>query len=222
MAEVPGSDLVSRARFIAENIYRTCISPDDGVRLRETGVISPAPTLKSHRAREAFQWAGHVNMETKFFTKAACREAVKKLLVMPRVEVPQFPFQTKEHWIEQQAKIIQHLCQRSRKNCGSSMRFPAYRQSRTMDWQETLPMEAGPPLLSHNHVKKNAYQPDLWIYFFPWIDLTKIDSHSQDGEGAQAYFDSFRWEYPSIHPSAESCFQTSYGWVVRPKQSKKL
>jgi hypothetical protein len=46
------------------------------------------------------------------------------------------------------------------------MRFPAYRQSRTMDWQETLPMEAGPPLLSHNHVKKNAYQPDLWIYFF--------------------------------------------------------
>lgn len=142
MAEEIGKDLVSRAKFIAESLYRECIDKDGGVRLRQTGALSPAGSLKSHNARFAFDWASHIPMERKFFTKAACRMAIQTLLSMPNVEVPRLPGMPLELWIEQQAKVVQHLCQRSRKNRGSSMRFPAYRQL-SMDWTDTLPMEAG-------------------------------------------------------------------------------
>ena len=57
MAVTVGSDVLSRASFIAESIYKTCIVPDAGTRLRETGAISPANSLKSVRARKAFEWA---------------------------------------------------------------------------------------------------------------------------------------------------------------------
>ena len=141
MAEEIGKDLVSKAKFIAESLYRECIDKDGGVRLRQTGALSPAGTLKSHSARFAFDWASHIPMERKFFTKAACRLAIQNLLSMPNVEVPRLPGMPLELWIEQQAKTVQHLCQRSRKNRGSSMRFPAYRQL-SMDWTDTMPMQA--------------------------------------------------------------------------------
>ena len=149
MAEPIWLDRVSRATFIADNLYHTCVSPDDGQRLRESGVISPAGTLKSRKAREAFAWAGNVKTEAhKYFTKAACRDAVKRLLKMPRVEIPLLPGYPLEFWIEQQASAVQHFCQRTRKNVGSSLRFRTDRQMCSMDWEETLPMEV--PNLRHS------------------------------------------------------------------------
>lgn len=135
-----GSDIVSRAKLIAESIYHACINPDKGVRVKETGSISPARSLKNLKARKAFRWAGDVAVKHKYFTRAACRLAIRYLLEMPNVEVPSLPQMPMDHWIEQQAKLIQHLCQRSRKNSVSSMRFEAYRQRRTMDWETTVPM----------------------------------------------------------------------------------
>ena len=137
------TDVVSRANYIAESLYQTCVWPDKGVRLRETGAISPSSTLKNVKTRKAFEWAGTVQHNKKFFTRAACRMAVSRLLSMPDVQIPSVQGLTREIWEEQQTKVVAHLCRRSRKNFGSSLRFPAYKQLCTMDWEETLPLEAG-------------------------------------------------------------------------------
>ena len=136
------ADLLSRAQFIAEQVYRNCILPDNGVRLRETGAIRPANTLKCVRARTAFEWAGRINHKQKYFTKAACRMAITRLQLLPNVEPPVIHGLPHDLWEEQQSRVLLHLCQRSRKNFGSCLRFRAYHQA-TMDGLETLPMQAG-------------------------------------------------------------------------------
>lgn len=136
------TDLVSRANHIAEWLYRTCVLPDGGVRLRETGVIPPTSSLKHTKTREAFEWAGKITHKQKYFTKAACRMAVVRLLELPRVQIPSVQGLPRELWEEQQSKLVAHLCRRARKNFGSHFRFPAYKQLCSMDWQETMPMHA--------------------------------------------------------------------------------
>ena len=65
----PGEvDLVSKGNFIAENLFKFCVAPDSGKRLRETGVVAPATTLKNKCARSAFEWAASVSQEKKYFT----------------------------------------------------------------------------------------------------------------------------------------------------------
>ena len=137
-----GSDMFSRAQFIAEQLYRNCILPDDGVRMRETGAISPANTLKSVKGRMAFEWAGQIQHRQKFFTKAACRLAVALLMKMPRVEPPSIYGLPRDVWEEQQSRVVLHLCQRSRKIFGSCLRFHGYHQA-LMDNVQTMPLQAG-------------------------------------------------------------------------------
>ncbi len=137
-----GIDMFSRAQFIADQLYRYCILPNGGVRLRETGTICPANTLKSVKARAAFGWAGKIKHKQKFFTKAACRLAISRLVLMPNVEPPSVHGLPREVWEEQQSRVVLHLCQRSRKNFGSGLRFRGYHQSK-MDDVQTFPMEVG-------------------------------------------------------------------------------
>lgn len=139
MAEV---GMVSKAIWISENLYKYCIAPDNGKRVRETGSISPATSLKNQRAKEAFSWAGSVQQCKRFFTEAAVRLGVSMLLEKKNVKIPIVGGLSTELWLQQQTKLVLHLCQRARKNFGSQYRFPAYRQSCTMDWQDTIPMEA--------------------------------------------------------------------------------
>jgi len=127
----------SKAIWIADMLYKYCIAPDNGKRVRETGSISPASCLKNGRARLAFSWAASVAFSKRYFTEVAVRKALLKLIEMEGVRIPLgggLPF---ELWLQQQTRSVLHLCQRARKNFGSSLR-----QSRSMDWQETLPMEA--------------------------------------------------------------------------------
>ena len=141
--EIEGNALRAKSQFIADSLYINCVLPDSGERLKRTAAISPASNLKCIAARKAFVWANYVGEKKKFFTMAACREAIKLLLGKDGVEVP-FVGLSRDMWIESQAKVIMHLAQRSRMNCGSSLRFVTYRQSKLMDWQDTLPLEAGP------------------------------------------------------------------------------
>lgn len=139
---IDGRALMAKAKFIADCLYKTCVAMDDGKRLRETGSISPAQSLKSLNARRAFEWASNVASQSRFYTMAACRLAVDLLLSYPNVEVPILATIPKDMWVQQQGKIVLHLCQRARRNSGSaSLRFPAYRQSRSMDWEETQLMQ---------------------------------------------------------------------------------
>lgn len=57
----PDHGLAAKAICISEYLYKHCVAPDDGKRLRETGLISPATSLKNRKAREAFLWARDVN-----------------------------------------------------------------------------------------------------------------------------------------------------------------
>ena len=133
---------LAKGKFIADSLYRTCVAPDGGQRLKETGSIAPAGSLKCLAARHAFQWASKVSEQSRFYTLAACRMGVKLLLEYPGVQVPLLGTIPLDLWIEQQAKMVMHLCGRARRNSGSAtLRFPAYRQARSMDWEETLPMQ---------------------------------------------------------------------------------
>ena len=139
---ITGKALLAKAAFIADNLYQTCVVPDGGQRLRETGAISPATSLKNVRARRAFEWASHVSYQAKFFTLAACRLGVQQLLRYQNVDV--LATTPKDTWVEQQAKLVMQLCARSRKNCGSArLRTLSYRQAGLMDWDQTMPLQAG-------------------------------------------------------------------------------
>ena len=79
-----------------------------------------------------------------FFTLAACRLGVQQLLRYQNVDVPVLATTPKDTWVEQQAKLVMLLCSRSRKNCGSArLRTLSYRQVGLMDWDQTMPMQAG-------------------------------------------------------------------------------
>ena len=136
--------LVAKANFIAEKLFQHCVVPDSGKRLRETGSISPASTLKNKEARAAFEWAATVNTQKKNISPLLRVEwLLEKLFQMKGVDIPVVPHLPVDMWVEIQAKTICHLCQRCRRNSGSQLRFRGYRQRCSMDFQETLPLEVG-------------------------------------------------------------------------------
>ncbi len=134
--------LISKALWICENLYKNCVAPDDGKRIRETGAIAPAGTLKNSRARSAFLWASEVGFNKRFFTEASVRLGILKLVEKEGVSIPCHVGIPYELWLQRETKTVLHLCQRSRRNFGAQLRFPAYRQLKSMDFMETLPMEA--------------------------------------------------------------------------------
>ena len=136
---IDGHALWAKASFIAENLYKSCVLDDGGKRLRDTGAISPSSTLKSVAGRKAFAWASRVKHSSRFYTLAACRLAVRMLLKYPNVKIPIVGTDSMDTWAESQGKLVMYLCKRARKNSGSTNRLA---RKTTMDWEETLPMEA--------------------------------------------------------------------------------
>ena len=132
----------SKAITIAENLFKYCVAPDDGKRIRETGSIAPASTLKHRKAKEAFRWAFQINAYNKrYFTQAAVHKGILMLLEKYDVRVPIVAGVSFDLWCIQQTKIVLHLCQRARKNHSGSFRFLGYRQAKSMDFLETIPLE---------------------------------------------------------------------------------
>ena len=174
------TSLQSKALVIGDNLYPYCVAPDDGKRLRETGSICPGSSLKQSHTKKAFEWVHQINCmcSRRYFTTAACQLGIKRLLEKPNLQIPQtigLPF---ELWLVQQAKLVQHLCYRARKTVGSASRFRRYRQSRTMDWAETIPMEArhglgiveeeGEDGNTHTHThtyKEREREREIYIFF---------------------------------------------------------
>lgn len=127
-----------KALFIADHLYRECVLPDRGKRLSETGSISPALSLKIHSARKAFEWAAEAPESSRFFTKAAVRRGIELLMRQDNVQIPHLAGLPYPLWLEQQTKIIIHLCHRSRKNSCAKYRFASSCQARRMmDWEDT-------------------------------------------------------------------------------------
>ena len=135
--------LDGKAIWLANMLFEHCIEPDGGKRLRETGSIAPASSLKHGACRKAFKWCESVPKK-RFFTMPSLRLAISRLLTRENLTIPFVSGLPFELWLERQSKHILHLCQRSRKNCSAQYRFQSYRQkSWTMDWADTVPMEAG-------------------------------------------------------------------------------
>ena len=129
--------LMEKACWIAEQLHRSCVCPDEGTRVSRTGAISPGTSLKSLETRKAFQWARQVTA-SRYFTALAVKKAIKLLLTKYEIQIPRIPGQTTQQWIETQAPVILHLCKRSRKNVASSLRNVQF----GMDMADTQPMEA--------------------------------------------------------------------------------
>lgn len=138
--DIDGAALHAKGAYIARCLYQTCIRPDGGERFRRTGSLSPATSLKQKKGRKAFEWASDVGGGKKFYTLAACRLAVEMLLEDKQLVVPLVGL-SHHTWVESQARTVMRLAQRSRKNSGASLRFLGYRQSKLMDWQETLELD---------------------------------------------------------------------------------
>lgn len=151
--ETDRDNLLAKGAFIADCLYTYCVLPDSGERLKRTGAICPSTTLKSSIGRKAFQWATQVQGRKKFFTTAACRKGVEMLLLKPDVVVPLVGL-PHDLWVLSQTKVVKRLAQRARRNLGGSLRFLTYQQSKSMDWEETLPVEeriCGHILVSNPH-----------------------------------------------------------------------
>ena len=112
---IQGSNILAKAAWIADQLYAHVVLPDDGLRLRRTGSISPSTTLKTEDGKSAFAWACDVGGK-RFFTRKACKMALERLLEMPGVTIPLVGGITRATWVEQQATILMHFSQRARKN----------------------------------------------------------------------------------------------------------
>lgn len=140
----PGVQLIAKASYICENLFRHCVCANDGIkRIKETGSVAPGNNLKALKTRRAFSWVRGGKFSRKFFTLASVRLAIQLLVDKKGLEIPVIPSLPYDSWLEQQARIVCHLCQRCRRNSGSVMRFAGYKQSQlsTMDWAETVPLE---------------------------------------------------------------------------------
>ena len=135
--------LKTKAICIADHLYRFCVAPDDGKRVRQTGSIAPAGSLKNRKARQAFCWASQVKkFNERYFTLSAVQKGIELLVATWDLKPPLVGLSF-ELCLTQQSKQILHLCQRARKNASDSLRFLAYRQSSfNMDWVDTVPLEA--------------------------------------------------------------------------------
>lgn len=122
------SNVLAKSTWIADQLYAHVVLPDNGLRLRRTGSISPSTSLKTRDAKSAFAWAGGVGGK-KFITLKACKMALARLFGMPGVEVPLVGGITRASWVEQQSKILLHFLQRARKNSLAIGRGPRRRKS---------------------------------------------------------------------------------------------
>lgn len=140
--ECDSAHLIAKAALIADHLYRSCVAPDGGQRLRESGTIPPGTSLKQNKTRKAFEWVTELKAAcaNRYFTLAACQLAIEMMLKKPGVRIPHVGL-PHNLWLVQQARLIKHLCRRARKSVGSRLRFTRLRQSRTMDWQQTVPMD---------------------------------------------------------------------------------
>lgn len=112
---------MEKSWLIAEALHKHCILPDSE-RVKRTGSIPPSSTLKHKKTRAAFAWARVVKGH-KFFTARAVKRALKLLVTKFEVAIPRIPGQTFQVWSQAQTELILHLCQRARKNFGSSLRY---------------------------------------------------------------------------------------------------
>ena len=112
---ISGANVLAKATWIAHQLYKHCVLPDDGLRLRKTGSVSPSTSLKTQSGKDAYRWAGAVGGK-RVFTLKACRMALVQLLQMPGVDVPLVGGLTRDQWVAQQAKYVMYFSQRARKN----------------------------------------------------------------------------------------------------------
>ena len=137
--QMPASPLQTKVRYIARELYRTCVEPDQGARVRGTGSLSPKLTLRYRKGKEAFEWCRRVH-EPRYFTRTAVKGALNCLLDHYKVEVPLCELEglTRKEWIRRQTKAVQHLCKRAVKNAFAKSR-PAALAIAMADDEETQP-----------------------------------------------------------------------------------
>ena len=105
--------------LLAGALYDAFIKDDGGEYLATTGEIVSATTLRVHKTRDAFavfMAATSGSEETRFWTKAAIRDAVTKMMKERGLEVPRTSGFVWSEWLKDQVARIHDLTQRARRN----------------------------------------------------------------------------------------------------------
>lgn len=121
--------------LLAGALYHAFIKDDGGEYLANTGEIVLAKTLKVHKTRDAFalvRAATSGSDEKRFWTKAAIRDAVARMMKQRGLEVPRTSGFVWFEWLKDQVARIHDLSQRARRNAWK------------MDNLQTLPSNTGP------------------------------------------------------------------------------
>lgn len=113
-----------KVRLLARYLYEHCV---DRARLEVHGELFPQGTLKKKALRDCFQWVEQIVEEQnsceetwapdRFFTRAACAQAIKVVVhqygLQSSIALNRKTFKT---WVDEQAKRMQVLCIRARRN----------------------------------------------------------------------------------------------------------
>ena len=147
-------DRQKKIQVLAEAIYEGFIKDDGGEWLARTGNVVVSCNLRVQKTRKAFQLvyaAGGIrSTEKRFWTKAAFRDALQKMVTDRGLQIPMTSGFSWSEWLKDQASSLQELSQRARKN--------AWR----MDALETLPYDPS----MEDWVQKHEMKP--WIQEVVW------------------------------------------------------
>ena len=138
-----------RCRRLQRQLYAALVEPDGGTYLKQTGSLLRSNTLRNHQNRKNFDvilkadvWDedGDPSKEQRFWTKRLVEDAIRGLVEEHKLEIPMLPGFCFSEWLKDQAKKVQDLAQRAKRNKSNPSK--ASRPSEAMsDWDETIPMD---------------------------------------------------------------------------------
>ena len=150
----------TKAQKISENIFTHCLREDDQSRFLKTGDLVPTGSLHISQVSKCMRWAAGDEFGGRFFTKAACEEAVNILITQYGIRVPLQATQTLHGWSVEQASRIQYIAARARRN--TSARWWYYHHWHSpMDHEETQPM-----------APSQIYKRVFFMFLLPMFDAS--------------------------------------------------
>lgn len=112
-----------KVRRIAHCLHTHCL---DLQRLRKNGNILPAGDLRRKDVRRSLAWVSDIAEELsrtswlhadRFFTRSACELAIRLMVKTHKLEQDvELGRETFKTWVKEQAKHLQRLCMRARRN----------------------------------------------------------------------------------------------------------
>ena len=135
-----------RVSLLKKKMFEALLEEDGGVFLAKTGSLLKGTSLRGKENRkkmakiiETFPVPIGEDCKARFWTKRLFKDALAGLLAdYPQLELPRLPGFDQKTWLQDQAKLLQQLAKKARRNSGHKSRS----SWSSMDELQTLPYEA--------------------------------------------------------------------------------